>query len=295
MNILITGGSGFIGRNLYEGLKDEYKIFIPSHNELEIMDINAVRKYIIKNKIKVVIHTAVKYSDLVLEDILRMFMSIYNNLDLLDKFINFGSGAEYTNTRDLKKVKETELGKYIPEDNYGLGKLICSQLAKSNKKITTLLPFGIFGPEGDYRFTFISNSIAKNLLGRPIKIKQDVVFDYLYIKDLIQIIKFFLENKKYFGDYNVTPTYSTSLVKIVNLINKNSKKPSKVTVVNKSYNYQYTGCNQKLINTIPHLKITSYEEAIKELYNYYFQHIERLDKNAIIRDEYFKKSKIKTL
>ncbi|HEX7543109.1 MAG TPA: NAD(P)-dependent oxidoreductase, partial [Patescibacteria group bacterium] len=246
MNILLTGGTGFIGKNINNGLKDEYKVFVPSHKELEILDTNVVRKYIIKNKIKVVIHTAVKGGDQVLENILRMFMSIYNNLDLLDKFINFGSGAEYAKTRDLKKVKETELGKFIPQDNYGLGKLICSQLAKDNKKITTVLPFGIFGPGENYQLKFISNSIVKNLLGLTIKIKQDVIFDYLYIKDLIPIIKFFIKNQKVLGNFNISTTESISLTQIVDLINKNSKKPSKVTIINKKLNYQYTGDNQKL-------------------------------------------------
>jgi len=294
MNILLTGGTGFIGRNLYEGLKDEYKLFIPSHKELELMDEKAVRKYIVKNKIKVVIHTAVKGGDQVLENILRMFISIYNNLDLLDKFINFGSGAEYAKTRDLIKVKETELGKFIPQDNYGLGKLICSQLAKDNKKIVTILPFGIFGPGEDYRFKFIANSIVKNLLNLPIKIKQNVIFDYLYIKDLVPIIKFFLENDKYHGDFNISTTESISLKEIVEIINEVGKFKSKISIDKKNYNYQYTGSNFKLKKTIPHLKITSYKDAVKDLYNYYSRKIESLDKDAIIQDEYFKKSKIKT-
>ena len=291
MNILLTGGTGFIGRNLNEGLKCEYKIFAPSHKELEIINTDAIRKYIIKNKIKVVIHTAVKGGDQVLENILRMFMSIYNNLDLLDKFINFGSGAEYAKTRDLNKVKETELASFIPQDNYGLGKLICSQLSKGNKKITTLLPFGIFGPGEDYRFKFIANSIVKNLLGLQIKIKQDVIFDYLYIKDLTPIIKFFLKNQHVYGDFNISTTKSIRLTKIVNLINKNSMKPSKVNVINKGLNFQYTGSNKKLIDTIPHLKITSYEESIRALYDYYFNRVESLDKNSILQDDYLKKSK----
>src|SRR3989344_5809919 len=101
MNILITGGTGFIGSNLIEGLKNDYKIFTPRHSELDIRDSVALRNYIKKNKIKVIIHTAVKGGDQVLENILRMFISIYNNLDILDKFINFGSGAEYAKTRDL--------------------------------------------------------------------------------------------------------------------------------------------------------------------------------------------------
>ena len=293
MNILLTGGTGFIGKNLYEGLKDEYKIFAPRHSKLEIADTDAVRKYIIKNKIKVVIHTAVKGGDLVLENILRMYLSIYNNLDLLDKFINFGSGAEYAKTRDLKKVKETEQGKFIPLDNYGLGKLICSKLSKDNKKISTLLPFGIFGPGEDYRVKFISNSIVKNLLGLPIKIKQDVIFDYLYIKDLVSIMKFFLKNQKISGDFNISTTKSISLSQIVDLINKNSKKPSKVQVINKNLNFQYTGSNKKLLRTIPYLKITSYFESIKDFYNFYKQNIESLDKDAIIQDNYLKIAKTK--
>lgn len=294
MNILITGGSGFIGKNLLEGLKDEYKVFAPRHSELEIVDTDAVRKYIVKNKIKIVIHTAVKGGDQVLENILRMFLSIYNNLDLLDKFINFGSGAEFAKTRDLKKVKETELGKFIPQDNYGLGKLICSQLSSGNKKIVTILPFGIYGPGEDYRFKFISNSIVKNLFKLPIKIKQDVIFDYLYIKDLLPIIKFFLENKKYHGDFNISTTESISLKEIVGIINEVGKFKSKITISKKNYNYQYTGSNQKLKKTIPHLKISSYKAAIKNLYNYYSQHIESLDKDAIIQDSYYKVAKIKT-
>jgi nucleoside-diphosphate-sugar epimerase len=293
MNILITGGSGFIGRNLLEGLKNEFKVFAPRHNELEITDSYAIRKFIIKHKINVVIHTAVKNGDSVLENILRMYLSIFNNLDLLDKFINFGSGAQYAKTRDLKKVKEEELGKYIPVDNYGLGKLICSQLSKNNKKIITLLPFGIFGPGEDYRFKFIANSIAKNLLGLPIKIKQNVVFDYLYIKDLIPIIKFFLKSKKIYGDFNITTTKSISLTQIVDIINSNSEKPSKVQVINKKLNFQYTGSNKKILTAIPDLKITSYKESIKDFFNYLEKNIESLDKDAIIQDEYLHRSKIK--
>jgi len=293
MKILLTGGSGFIGKNLLEGLKDEYKIFAPTHKQLDILNSNKVRRYIKKNKINVVIHAAIKDVDNVLENILRMFLSIYNNLDLLDRFINFGSGAEYGKTRDLKKIKEKELGKFIPQDSYGLGKLVCSQLAKNNKKIVTLIPFGIFGKYEDYRFKFISNSIVKNLLGLPIKIKQNVIFDYLYVDDLISIVKFFLRNDKLCGDYNITPTQSITLKEIVKIINKISKKPSKVTVINKNYNYQYTGSNLKLKKAIPNLKTISYKEAIKDLYYYSKAHLKNLDKDAIISDEYFKRSQIK--
>jgi GDP-L-fucose synthase len=293
-NILITGGSGFIGRNLVEGLKDKYNIFAPSHKELEIMDFNAVRKYIKKNKIKIIIHTAVKGGDKVLENILRMFFSLYNNLDIIDKLISFGSGAEYAKTRDLKKAKEDEIGKYIPEDNYGLGKMICSQLSKNNKKITTLLPFGIYGSREGYQFKFISNSIVKNLFKMPIKIKQNVIFDYLYIKDMTPVVDFFIKNSKYYGDYNITPNKSISLLEITKIINKISNYKSKIKVINKGLNFQYTGSNKRLNQTIKSLKFTNYKEGIKNLYSYYSSIFKTIDKRVIIKDDYFIKTKIKS-
>jgi len=292
-NILITGGSGFIGSNLIKGLDHEYEIFAPNHTELEIMDNDAVRDYIKKNKIRVVIHTAVKGNDKVLENILRMFMSIYNNLDLLDKFINFGSGAEYAKTRDLIKVKENEIGKHIPEDNYGLGKLICSQLSRDNKKITTLLPFGIFGPGEDYRFKFIANAIVKNLLGLPIKIKQNVVFDYLYIDDLIPIVKFFVDHPEEYGDYNVTTDKSISLTEIAEIINSISDKPSKIEIVNKGLNYQYTGDNGKLKKIYKKQYLSSYVVSLSKYFSYIKANINKVNKNDIIQDEYYQKSKFK--
>jgi len=293
MRILITGGTGFIGQNIVKGLSNEYRVFFPTHHELDIKNFLSVRKYIKKNKINIIIHTAVEGGDKVLENTLRMFYAINNNLDLLNKFINFGSGAAYGKTRDLKKVKETDLGKFIPEDNYGLAKLICSQLAKDNKKIVTLIPFGIFGPGEDYRFKFISNSIVKNLLGLPIKIKQNVIFDYLYIKDLIPIIKFFLNNNKYYGDYNITTTKSISLKEISQIISKISDKSLKINIMNKKLNYQYTGNNQKLKKTTSILKTTPYKNSIENLYRYYSLCIDNLDKKAIIDDSFISNCKIR--
>ena len=50
---------------------------------------------------------------------------------------------------------------------------------------------------------------------------------------------------------------------------------------------------KKLLKTIPYLKITSYKDSIKDFYLYFKKNIETLDKDAIIRDDYFTKSKVK--
>ena len=57
-NVLFTGGSGFIGRNVINGLKEFCYIFAPTREELNLLDCDAVKKYIIDNKIQVVINSA---------------------------------------------------------------------------------------------------------------------------------------------------------------------------------------------------------------------------------------------
>lgn len=60
MNILLTGGSGFIGRNIIESLSDRYNIIAPTHSMLELTDENTVSAFFRSNEIDVVIHSAVK-------------------------------------------------------------------------------------------------------------------------------------------------------------------------------------------------------------------------------------------
>jgi len=207
--------------------------------------------------------------------------------------IIFGSGAEYAKTRHLNKVKEAEFGKFIPQDNYGFAKYIGSLLTKNEKKVLTLRLFGIYGELENYRFKFITNSVVKNLLGLPIRIKQNVIFDYLYIDDLVKTIDYFLSHDAAYNVYNISPTQSISLSNIAKLINIYSKRKSKIEIINPGMNYRYTGDNSRLFKAVKNLRITSYEEGIKKLLLYYSKNIDKLDKDAIIKDEFLARSKIK--
>ena len=44
MKILITGSTGFIGKNLKEQLSDSFEIVAPSHQRLDLLNINNVEK-----------------------------------------------------------------------------------------------------------------------------------------------------------------------------------------------------------------------------------------------------------
>ncbi len=55
--IVVTGGSGRFG-NILQKFKTRHKIYFPKKNELDILNIKKIRKYILKTKPKILIHLA---------------------------------------------------------------------------------------------------------------------------------------------------------------------------------------------------------------------------------------------
>lgn len=298
MSVMITGSGGFVGKNLAEGLGENYQIFAPRSSELDLTNYQEVEKYLTSNKIKIVVHAAVHSAltterDAGFQIDLRMLANLTRNLDKLDKLIVFGSGAEFAKTRDIRKVKEDEWGQYIPEDSYGLSKVITQEIVKREPKMINLRLFGIYGPYEDYRYKFISNAIVKNLLGLPIRIKQDVVFDYLFVTDLVEIVDYFLSHEGKYRDYNVTPSKSIRISELAKLVNEVAEQKSEIEIVNPNLNYEYTGDNTRILNEIPGWHMTSYREGVQKLFNYYKHINNALDLESIKQDEFLKRSKTK--
>jgi len=302
MKILVTGGSGFIGRNLVEYLSENYEIIAPTHHEMDLLDPVQVNEILKNSNIDTVIHCATwdatrfskKDPSKVLDHNLKMYFTLAHNHQWFRQMFYFGSGAEFTREYWKPLMPEDYFGKHIPADPYGLSKYVMNLHSNCTTRIYNFRLFGVYGKYEDYWVRFISNIIFQCIQRGAIIVDQERRFDYLYIKDLVPIIKFFLKSDKYHGDFNISTTESISLKEIVEIINEVGKFKSKISIDKKNYNYQYTGSNQKLKKTIPHLKITSYEDSIKDFSNYLKGNLETIDKDAIIQDEYFKKSKIKT-
>ena len=160
--ILLTGGSGFIGRNLTEALNGEYEIHAPSHKELELLDETAVCDYIRQNQIDGVIHAAVHVpmvngGEHELANDLRMFLNLTKNSGIVEKILYFGSGAEYDKRFHIRMAKEEEIGKHIPETDYGLAKYTMNEIARNSDNIYNLRLFGIFGKYELFYIKFLSN------------------------------------------------------------------------------------------------------------------------------------------
>jgi len=56
--ILLTGGSGFLGKKIIEVFKDSYEIYAPSHRELDIASKESVTRHFVSERPDYVIHCA---------------------------------------------------------------------------------------------------------------------------------------------------------------------------------------------------------------------------------------------
>lgn len=274
--IFITGANGFIGKNLTEQLNKKYNLLTPGHKELDLLDEKAVENFFQKNKIDIVINCAViggsrkeEHVDSALSGNLRIFFNLLKNKDKYKKMIHLGSGAEYDKSRPIVKVKETDLGKTIPQDEYGFFKYVCSKYIEKEKNIICIRLFGIFGKYEDFRYRFISNAIVNNLKGLPITMNQNVFFDYVYIDDFVKIVDYFINHKAKHKFYNIGTGNKIDIITIAEKINLISDKKSKIIIKNKGLNNEYSCDNKRQVNEMKKFKFISFDKSLKELYMYY--------------------------
>lgn len=285
MRILLTGGSGFIGRSLLEGLR-EHEVFAPSHSELDVTDSAAVDGLFRERRFDAVIHAALPGGETVAEGILRAHWNLARNAHRVDRTFWFGSGAEYGKHRDLVKVREEEAPRAVPRDGYGLAKLLCNELLPRDGRMVNLRLFGVYGPNERYLFKFISNTVVKAILGVPVVVRQDVVFDYLWIDDLTRIVRGLLEGGTGYACLNVTPTVPVSLSEVVRLVGLACGRPITAEFEEPGLNFEYTGDNARLLEALPGLEFTPAAEGVRKLHAHWQALARTLDVEAVRRDEY---------
>ena len=127
-NIVITGGSGRFGENLKK-VKSIHKLFFPSKNELNILKLKSIDKYLKKTKADIVIHLAGLSRPMDIHD-----RNIEKSIDL-----NIIGTANVTKACSKNKIKllyfstnyvypgskgnYSEKGAVLPVNNYAWSKL----------------------------------------------------------------------------------------------------------------------------------------------------------------------------
>ena len=292
MRILITGGSGFIGRNLAEQLAGKYEVLSPSSAELDLLNEQGVREYLSAHRCDVVVHAATTRSNRRLgapadmhDRNCRMFFNLVRNQGQFGKMIHFGSGPEYGGRRPPPRVREDYFDTQLPTDAYGFSKYICAKYIERAEHIVDLRLFGIFGPYEDYTVRFISNACCRVLKGLPIVIRQDVTFDYLYVKDLAPITSWFIENDARHRAYNVCTGKPVKLTELARMVAGVSGRNPDVSVMRDGLNDEYTGDNSRLIAEMGEYSFCDLSRAIAELYRWYEQRESMLNTESLRFDE----------
>ena len=223
--ILLTGGSGFIGKNFLRLMGVKYKILAPSRSELNICEQESVNNYLYDKNFDVVIHCAIPTpwrndidkDDDILDYTMRGLLNLKVHENEFDKIIYIGSGAEFDKSDDIIEAKETDIGKRIPKDSYGYAKYILNQIANNSKNIYNLRIFGCYGIE-EHEFRLIRSLVEEYFKKGSMTIRQDCIFSYVFVEDLIKVIDWVINNNTNYHEYNVCNPRKYKLSELAKII-----------------------------------------------------------------------------
>jgi UDP-glucose 4-epimerase len=186
MNILITSKTGYLSKALVKYLSKDYNITCIGREDLMLTDRLAVSEWFKGKHFDVVLHAAITGGnrlipevDSTLSDNLKMFFNLLNQKDKYDKFISFGSIAEYD----------------LYESVYGLSKHIIARYIEAEPNFYNLRICGLFD-HNDINTRFIKNNINNYMLYKDQIIFKDKYMDFIYMEDLLSIVKYYIDNKR---------------------------------------------------------------------------------------------------
>ena len=305
MKILLTGSNGFVGKNIIENPQSKnYKFLTPNSDQLNLLNINSINKYLKKNKPNMIIHTAgyvggidknqknnteFFYKNYIIG--FNLIFSAYDNN--IKKILNLSSSCFYS-PEAKKPLEISSVGKGTLEKTnfgYALAKLsvhnLCSYFNSidKNTQYKTLIPTNLFGKFDTYHKDnshLISAIIVKlDQLQKSNKIETIDMWgtgkplrEFMFATDFANIIFYILKN------FSKTPTvinigsgYNKSILFYYKKISEILQKKIKIK---KNLN-KPDGVKDKLLNLdalkkLGWTKYTPFEKAIQITYKHYLNH-----------------------
>ncbi|MCE2931056.1 MAG: NAD-dependent epimerase/dehydratase family protein [Vampirovibrionales bacterium] len=273
--LLITGGTGFIGGSLTSFFREHgYFVEAPKRQELDLTDPQVVRGFVERHQIDLILHSACEgvsphnslADELIFTRNQQMFIALNDALPPQGRLIHLGSGAEYDKRFPIVQMDESAAETATPQDVYGRSKQWIAQQIEGLPHALHLRLFGVYGVgEGSHRF--ITQAIQAQVQGKPIRIRQNVRFSYLWIDDLAKIVERLIETPPMERILNVTPNESITLVELAKLIQAQSSTPSPIQIEQDGLQPEYTGSNLRLLRALGDVRFTSYVEGVVSLYH----------------------------
>jgi len=292
LKILITGGGGFIGRNLAEQYAGRHEIAAPLRAELDLLDAEAVRHYLDRNRFDAVIHSATERSNRgmpVRPDLLdrncRMFFNLARNQRAFGRMLFLSSGAVYGRAHWQPRMTEGFFDAHVPADDYGFSKYICAKAIGCLDHVYEMRLFGVFGPHEDWRVRFLSNACCRAVWDMPIIIRQNVRFDYMDVEDLGWILECLLRNVPRYRSYNVATGGVFDLKTLAETVVRASGKSLEIHVRNPGMGTEYSADNSRLLAETPDFHFRDMGDSLARLYRWYEARKSSIDPALLRFDE----------
>jgi len=240
MNILITGGNGYIAKSLYSSLKNTYNITCISRNDFDLKNLKSCFDWFFGKTFDVVIHTAAVGGSRLRPDdesVLTENIEIYHNIlsckEHFGKMIYFGSGAEIFQTNTF----------------YGTSKKVISESINTTNDVYNLRIFGVFD-ENELDTRFVKSNLIRYIKKEPLSIHSNKLMDFFYMKDLVSLVEYYIENDNLEKIVNCSYETKNTLVNIANFINSLSDYNVPINIGNKDTLDFYCGNSNLPIKTI---------------------------------------------
>jgi len=251
VSILITGGNGYIAKSIYNALYKFYDITSITRKDFDLENTQAVNDWFKDKTFDVVIHTAIqggsrlkREDQSVIDSNLNMFNNILINKDKFKKLISFGSGAEIHATKTP----------------YGKSKSIINDIIKKEPNFYNIRIFAVFD-ENELDTRFIKSNLLKYINKEPLLLHANKLMDFFYMKDFINLIKYYIDNNDLPKQIDCSYKHKKSLVEIANYINTLNNYSVPINLEKDVIIGDYCGISDLSIDII------GLEKGIQEVYN----------------------------
>jgi len=292
--VLVTGGSGFVGRRLKE--YQPYWTYISS-DDCDLTDAKSVREMYKDLCPDAVLHLAARVGgikDNVSNQADFYYLNTMMNTNVIHEAAQAGIPRVLSSLSTCaypEKLKDFPFNEGVffegpptkTNFSYGMTKRMlhvssCSYREQYGFNYSTFCPSNIYGP-GDHFGTEASHFVAalvdkiykaKNgetveLWGSGLPLRQQ-----LYVDDLCKIIPLLLQNHNTDIPLIVTPSENTSILELARTLTKQIDKNVRLSFNGKmDGQFRKDGSNKELLKIIGAFKFTSFEEGISKTYKWY--------------------------